>query len=425
MSKQRPEKPASDASFELRMETMAHGGHSLGWKNKQIVFVPYTIPGEAIRARIREQRGRVTYADGIELIDASADRVAPECSHFGPGRCWGCQWQHISYKAQRLLKQDVLADQLARLGRLPDAVIDRAMRAVMPSPQLWGYNQHITFSRGSDGRFGLPSADGRVLTIDECPVTHPDLIELYSSFDFDFADVSQIQLLRGSDGATMIALRATRDDAPELSIDFPTSANLILPDNEPLNLIGHTLVNYVVGERSFRVTVGSFFRANVAALNNTIPVILEMLALQSSDSVLDLYAGVGVYSAFLALRAELVTLVESYPPAVTDADVNLADFDNVDVVEGSVEDFLAAMVDEGAIYDAAVVDPSGGGLSREALQHLCELGPGRLVYVSSDPATLARDASALLKAGYELIRVQPVDMAPHTYYIDAICLFQR
>src|SRR5690606_14532643 len=141
----------------------------------------------------------------------------------------------------------------------------------------------------------------------------------------------------------------TEDAAPELEADFPASINLILPSNEPVNLIGESHSRYVLNGRTVRVTAGSYIRPNVDQIPNLVDALESLLDLTDGERVLDLYAGVGIFSAALARRAALVTLVESYPPAVTDADLNLSDFDNVDVIEGGVETVLESL-DEN--YDA-------------------------------------------------------------------------
>lgn len=142
--------------IELAMKSMAHGGSALGRHDGRVVFVPFTIPGERITANITDERGRVIFAEGVQLLDASADRVRPACAHFGPRRCNGCQWQHIAYPAQLLLKQDVVADQLERLGGFPDADV----RAVVASTSEWGYADQFMLSVGRDGQLGMPSSGG-------------------------------------------------------------------------------------------------------------------------------------------------------------------------------------------------------------------------------------------------------------------------
>ncbi len=409
----------SEERIELELTAMAHGGSALGRHGRQTVFVPYTIPGERIEARIIEDRGRVAFAEGVRLLDASVDRVYPVCKHFGAGRCGRCHWQHIAYDAQLLLKQDVLADQLERVGGFHDFEVLPAI----PSPLEWGYNDHMTMVAGENGVPGFLSTDGeRVIVIDECHIIHPDLLALYESLDLQFDGLRRLRLQRGSDGHMMLILTMADDQAPELETDMPASVNMLLADNEPLNLIGDSHSRYEVGGRVFRATAGSDFRANVAQLPNLIEAVLNALALTGGEAVLDLYAGVGLFSAFIAPHAGLVTLVESYPPAVTDAEENLADFEHIDLIEGAVEDVLPAL-DEA--YDAALLDPPADGLSTAALDQIAALNIPRLVYISSDPATLARDCKRLAAQGYTLATVQPVDFAPQTYYIDAIAVLNR
>jgi 23S rRNA (uracil1939-C5)-methyltransferase len=229
----------------------------------------------------------------------------------------------------------------------------------------------------------------------------------------------------GSDGATMLNMTLDDEDAPELSADFATSVNIILPDNEPVNLVGDSHITYRVGERDFRLTAGGFFRAHVAQMDALIGEVLGALQLKGDERVLDLYAGTGVFSAFLAPRAELVTLVESYPPLATDADANLADYDNVDVVEGSVEAVLSSLQDAEENYDVALVDPPSNGMSDSAKQTLIQMGVKHIAYVSSNPATLGADIQDFMKAGYKLKRLQPFDFAPHTYYVEGFALLEK
>ena len=402
--------------IELELTAMAHGGSALGRHDRQTIFVPYTIPGERVLVRITQDRGRVAFAEGIRLIDASADRVYPRCPHFGPGRCGLCQWQHIDYPAQLLLKQDVLADQLARIGGFEDADV----LPVIASPQEWGYNHHMTMVAGEDGQPGFAGTEeDRIILIDECHVMHPDLLALYESLDLQFDGLRRLRLQLGSDGSPMLILTMQDDNAPELHVDFPASVNMLLSDNEPVNLIGDSHSYFEVGGRRFRVTAGSEFRANVGQIARLAELVVDALDLAGTETVLDLYGGVGVFSAFLAERAGLVTMVESYPPAVTDAESNLDDLDNVDLIEGTVEDVLPDLEES---YDAAVLDPPGEGLSVEVVDALAARKIPRLVYVSSDPATLARDAKRLSQQGYRLRAVQPIDLAPQTYYLDSVAV---
>jgi len=423
-------------TFELTLIGMAHGGSALGRHGKQTIFVPYTIPGERIRARITQDKGRIAFAEGVTLLDASADRVFPRCPHFGPGKCGRCHWQHIDYTAQLLLKQDVLADQLERIGGFVNADV----RPVIASPQEWSYNHHMTLLGDGEGKLGFLPSDptpharqagsppriqggGVIFPITECHILHTDLLALYQSLELDgITGIEKLKLQIGTDGAPMLILTMADDTPPELLADLPASVNMLVGDTEPVNLIGDLYTWYAVSGRQFRVTAGSYFRPNVSQLDNLIALVLDALNLSGGESVLDLYAGVGLFSAFIAPRAGLATLIDSYPPALNDTDENLSDLDNVDILEGTVEDVLPEL-DES--YDAAVIDPPPDGLSLDALDRLVARKIPRLVYVSSDPATLARDGKRLAAQDYRLEYVQPIDLAPQTYYIDSAAVFTR
>lgn len=409
----------TDTLIELELESMAHGGGALGHHGQQVVFVPYTIPGERVQVRIVRQKGRALFGQGVTLLESSADRIFPACPHFGPAQCGGCQWQHISYEAQLLLKQDVLADQLERIGGFTDVEV----RPVLPSPELWGYNHHMTLLAASDGQLGFASDDTAIFPVSTCHILHPDLLTVKAALDVEaIAGLQSLTLRRGSDGNCMAIIQMANDDAPELHIDLPLSVNMRLSEGETVNLLGDLYSHYRVGERNFRVTAGCFFRPNLSQMDNLIAIIMAALALTGNEAVLDLYAGVGLFTAFIAAQARQVTLIEDDTSAVDDAESNLADFDNVDIVEGRVEDVLPALEDR---YDLALLDPDEDGLSVAVVDGLRALAVPRLVYLSSNPATLARDAKRLAAHGYHLRYAQPLDLAPHTYQIDTVAVLER
>lgn len=416
------------ARFEIEIADLSAEGVGIGWRGQRRVLVPYTIPGERVLVEpLAETQGGIE-ARGVRLIEASADRVAPRCFHFGQGRCGLCRWQHIDSRVQPLLKQDAFAEMLSRLGRLPDPQIDAALRPILPAPEAWGYNHHITLqvTQTEDGAaLGFPNTDGGIAApIIECHTAHPDVWAFYEALDLDPTGLRRVRLARGSDGALMMILTLLTEAAPEIETNTAASINLILPDNEPVNLIGDSHLRYVLDGVSFRVTAGSFIRPNIGALPTMSRAVIDLIDPRPTERILDLYAGVGVYSAFIAPRASLVTLVESYPPAVTDADANLAAFDNVDMIEGGVDAVLPALEGE---YAAAVVDPPGrfGGLTDAAVSALVARGVRRLIYVSEEPATLARDCRKLGKAGFHLTAAQPVDLAPQSPDFEAVARFER
>lgn len=422
MTNQKPNQTTSSSEeFTIELIGMAHGGRALGRHNGRTLFIPYTIPGEVLRARITQDRGRIAFAEGVTLEDASADRVYPRCPHFGPHRCGRCQWQHISYEAQLLLKQDVMNDQLGRIGGFSDEVIEAAVQPVIPSPIEWGYNHIMTLHILDDGKLAMPAEYGNPdFAFEVCYILHPILLELSQQLDFEAGSARTLQLRLGTDEAHMIILSIdNEEDAPELLLDLPTSVNLLLPSHEPVNLVGDLYNNFEVGTQMFRVSAGSFFRGNPYLLPALVDAVVQMAGIQPEDHILDLYGGVGLFSAFLAPHAAHVTLVDSYPPAVFDARLNLEAFDNVEIIDGTVEEVLPEL----ASHAVCIVDPTPEGLSLPAMDALIAHRPAKIVYVSSDPAILARDAKRITSEHYDLVCVQPFDLSPQTYYIDAVALF--
>ncbi len=413
-------------TIKLEIADMAHGGFAIATHQGKRVFVPYTLPGESISAEISEDRGSMIFARGKDLNAASADRVSARCAHFGPGRCWGCQFQHIDYQAQLLLKQDVLADQLSRVGKLPDSLIDSVMRPLVPASEQWGYNHRLILSRYSAGAWGLPrQGKSGIEALAECHTAHPDLMDTLAKLDVDYEQARRLTLQRGSDGRIMIIFHVDQEEAPSLHTDLPLSVNLLLPDNSPINLIGDSYSTVSVADRAIRITAGSYMRPNISQIGALAEEVMEALRLGGSEQVLDLYAGAGLFSAVMAERAELISLVESYPPAANDAEFNLRHFDHIDIVEGQVEAVLGDMTAKSARYDVALVDPPGSGINSGIVDSLLGLGVRRLVYVSGDPASLARDCRRLIDAGFQLQSLQAVDMAPQTFYITAVAAFER
>ena len=407
-------------SFELELTDMAHGGDALGRHEGRVIFVPYAIPGERVRARITDDRERYAFAEVVEVLSPSPDRREPPCPHFGRGKCGGCQWQHIGYKRQLAAKQRVMQDQLQRIGRFDDPPV----QPTIPSVAEWGYRSHSSFTVREDGRLGFYSDNGeRIVPVDECHILQPALMDLYEQLDLKADTLARVKFQAGTNPDDRMLILSTSDDlAPNIEVDFPLSVNLLLSDNEPVNLIGSPQVTYRVFERDFRVTAGGFFQINAPMAEVLVEQVLERLALDGDENVLDLYSGVGLFTAFVAERAGLVISVESYPPAVTDAEVNLAEFQNVDLVEGPVEAVLADL--EGPV-DAVVLDPPRAGLDVAVVDALARLAPQIIVYVSCDPASFARDAKRLTRQGFALKDVQPVDLFPQTYHIESVATLTR
>jgi 23S rRNA (uracil1939-C5)-methyltransferase len=406
--------------FELHLTDIAHGGDALGRHEGKVIFVPYAIPGEEALVEIVQDKGRYARGRLVELISPSPDRVDPPCPHFGPGKCGGCQWQHIAYPAQLELKAAVVGDQLARLGRLPDVPVKRPI----PSASPWHYRNHVQFSVGDDGRLGFVATDGRrVETVEVCYLLHPLLEELFTALDLELPELARLSLRAGVNTGDQMMIFETHDDLPPaLESDLPVSCVLLLSDGAAANLVGSNHITEEVIGRRFHISAPSFFQVNTAAAEELVRVVGEYLAPTGDETLLDAYCGVGTFALSLADKVGRVVGIEEAAGAVADARLNVAELTSVEFIEGRVEALLPRL---DRPIDLAVLDPPRQGCRPEALAALIELTPRRIVYVSCDPATLARDARKLAGGGYQLLEVQPVDMFPQTYHIESVALFEK
>jgi 23S rRNA (uracil1939-C5)-methyltransferase len=431
MSKQQRRKPQSRPPAsrhtaremaDVTIEDIAGGGAGLARLGRRTLLVPFTIPGEKVQVRLLDEHDGMTRAEPVRLIEASADRVSPQCEGHFTASCVRCGWQHIAYPAQPALKHDVLADHLLRGARIPENALE--LKPTVQAVHPWQYLHHATWTVSEVGTLKLPGRQRTPVRHRDCALIHPDILAAVDALDVEpdaLAGITQMRVLRGSDGAVMLLLIAEQEVAPDLNLEMDLSINLLLPDNSPMNLVGDTLTRIGFGETSLRATAGAYFRPNLSMLETQARLVVQALDLNASDRVLDLYGGIGTFSTQIAPRVGRLTYVDSYPPAVTDADENLSAFDHVDVIEGAVEEVLPALEER---YTAAVVDPPKG-LSTEAAEQIARLGVRRLVYVSDDAARLARDLPMLARHGFVLEYAQVVDMMPNTPFVDSIALLSR
>jgi 23S rRNA (uracil1939-C5)-methyltransferase len=412
----------SDETIELTLTAMAHGGAALGRHQGRVIFVRGGIPGERVRAQIIEDKERFAHAHVVEVLAPSPDRVIPRCPHVP--ECGGCNWQHIDYSRQLELKTDIVRDQLTRIGR----IVDPPVRPTLASPLPWLYRNRVTFSVSEGGQLGFKkAASHEVVPIVECHITDPRLMLVYDHLDLDLPGLLRITLLAGEDpDDLLVAFETEGDQEPSLSVDFPLSCVHLVggKDAIPVNLVGNNHVTHHLAGHRYRVSAGRFFQVNSAVAEMLVEQVLGWLGPSPEETVLDAYCGVGLFTLPLAAHADSVIAVELDPGATEDLIKNLGEIANVDVVEGPVEAVLPDLADTEPLH-AAVVDPPRQGLDVAVIDALIEAGPSRLVYVSCDPATLARDVKRLTRGGYALEAVQPFDMFPQTYHIESVSRLVR
>ena len=402
----------------IELTAMAHGGAALGRdKSGRVIFVPHGIPGETVRVRPTRGKERFAHAELIEVLAPSPQRVTPRCAHYG--RCGGCHFQHIAYPDQLKYKTEVVRDQLSRVGKFDDPPVVLAL----PSPSAWEYRNSVSFSPTGDGQLGFWSpGEERVIPIERCHIIRPELQNLFQDLDLDLPDLRRITLRTGAAGDLLVVFETEEVEPPALEADFPVSAAMLLPTGEAANLIGdHILIEQCAG-RPWQVSAGSFFQVNPGAAEQLVQLVNAFAALTGSESVLELYTGVGLFTASLSAGAGRVIGIEANPDAVADATVNLDDTENVTLYEGPVEEVLPSLSDQP--IDLVLLDPPRAGVQPAVIDALLKIRASRIIYVSCDPATFARDARRLVRGGYTLTTVRPVDMFPQTFHIETVSVLE-
>jgi 23S rRNA (uracil1939-C5)-methyltransferase len=404
--------------LELQLTGQAYGGDAFGRDpSGRMVFVPFTLPGERARVRIVEAHERWARAALLEVSLPSPDRIVPRCRHFGS--CGGCHYQHISYPAQLQAKREIVRSQLERLGGLTSPPVE----PTIPSPNPWNARNHVEFSLSREGRLGFQAAGShRVVPIEECHLPEPAIGEIWPQTDLEgIPGVSRVHFRVGSENDVMIVFEAETEPEIELLLELPASVVWLGPAGASvLAGSGHLMIE--VAGRAFRVSAASFFQVHTALAIQLVEHALQALAPRGGETVFDLYAGVGLFSAFFAAAGTRVVAVEQSTAACSDFEFNLAEFDDVELYQASVEQVLPEIA---AHADAVLLDPPRAGLEAAALDALLARAPKRIVYVSCDPATLARDGKRLTRGGYHLIRVTPFDLFPQTFHVETVSLWMR
>jgi 23S rRNA (uracil1939-C5)-methyltransferase len=400
--------------MELKPTDMAHGGSAVARVDGKAFFVDGALPGELVTGDVELDKGSWGRVKLTSVLEPSPDRVEARCRHFD--QCGGCQWQHASYRAQLAWKQSIVAGQLAHLGR----VVDPPVRPTVATGSPFQYRNRMDF-RVHRGQPALHQRRSRnLVALGVCEILHPNIADV-------FADLGDLT------GAKSITLRTSTATGAVLAIiegKLPRQASAwgcnvaLLSDGivEPVH--GDATLDETVAGVSFRISGAAFFQNNTAGAEHLVELVAEAAAVTDTDTLLDAFAGGGLFAATVGRNAARVIGIERDPTAAADlqANLNRAGIGDYRIVQTSMDDAIDRL-DE--YWDVVIADPPRKGLGIDGIDAITAATPRKLVYVSCDPASLARDTALLDEIGYELEWVAPVDMFPQTFHIESVASFHR
>ncbi|BBD09766.1 23S rRNA (uracil(1939)-C(5))-methyltransferase RlmD [Desulfovibrio ferrophilus] len=444
-------------TLELNVERMAFGGRGIARTEGFVVFVDGALPGQKVRATVTKAAKRFAEADVDEVLEQTPHWTQPFCLHFG--KCGGCQFQDLDYAEQLKWKTEHVGDQLTRIARIEAPKIHPAQA----SPELRGFRNKMEFAFAGGGSESGPLSLGlhrkgseRIVNIEECHLPSPQCAEIVRhvrefcrrtsipSYDprtrrglwrflviretkTTMQTMVQIITSQAQDGG---AIRSLADD---LHQRFPALTTVVHSTRKARSAIAHgerqvfrTGDGYVmeqVGDIRYRISADSFFQTNTPAAELLYAAACKAAGLTGTEHVLDLYCGSGGLGLAMAKQAASVTGIETVPAAVRDAEANakLNEFTNCTFIAGDVLEKLKTLEQK---PDVVVTDPPRSGMHPDAAAALLELAPERIVYVSCNPSTLARDIKQL-SGDYALTEAWPFDLFPHSPHIECVALLER
>lgn len=453
--------------IEATITDLAFGGRGLVRIDNMAVFVDPTVPGDHVKARVFKKKKSYAEARVVELLMPSVDRVTPPCPYSG--WCGGCKSQFLKYDKQLEYKRLQVADALVHIGLLDDIPV----HPVIPSEKIFGYRNKMEFSC-SDRRWLLPEEMAldtvdrgfalglhvpgtfyKVLDTQAC-LLMPELGNHILSTVRTYMQGSPYPPygLRSHEGFWRFLMLRHSVDKDQWMVNIVTAAEdrravqpladsllagfsqvtsvvnnitgkkagIALGERE-ITLGGDDMITDRIGKRLFHISANSFFQTNTRSAATLYEVVESFASLTGNETILDLYCGTGSIALSLAEQCQSVTGFEISAAAIRDARQNsrLNNIENCTFIEGDVRDKLSGL---SSPPELMIIDPPRAGMHKDVVQQVLKLAPDRIVYVSCNPATLARDLS-LMNPQYKALEVQPVDMFPHTWHIEAVARLHR
>lgn len=451
----------------VKIESVAAEGKSLAHVDGTVVFVEFAVPGDIVNVKVTKKKKNYMEGFILEIVKPSEDRLQPFCEHFGI--CGGCRWQPLPYDMQLKAKQQQVWDQLVRIGHLeiPD------ISPILPSDKTkyyrnkleftfsnkrWIYNNEDPDSLTDEERLGLGFHVGKffdkVLDIKHCSL-QPEpsneirlfIREYAVTHNLEFYNIREntgflrnIIIRNNQVGDVMLTVCFAYDDQDKIvpmldaiAVEFPQIKSLHYVINEKLNdsisdldcilYKGEDAIWETMGKLKFKIGPKSFYQTNSEQAYKLYSVAKEFAALTGNEVVYDLYTGTGTIAQFISDKASKVIGIEYVKEAIEDARINAEanGITNCTFFDGDMKDILTAdFIKEHGKPEVMIIDPPRAGMHPDVVKVIMEAAPERIVYVSCNPASQARDL-AMMSPMYEITAVQPVDMFPHTMHVENVC----
>ncbi len=459
MQKQETIKITPNQTFPLTIKRLGINGEGVGYFKRQVVFVPGALPGEEVVVEAIKINPKFAEARIKKIRKPSEHRVKPLCSVYE--QCGGCQLQHLAYDQQLKEKRDIIIQSLERYAKLPIDQLDIRETIGMDNP--WGYRNKSQFQVGLNstgkvlaGLYGLNSH--QLINIDQCAVQHPqtnkatetvrrileDLkIPIYNEKSRKGIVRTIVTRVGVQTGELQIVLITAQSELPkkeqiidEIMNQLPEVKSIMQNINEmktslifgeeTVGLEGDEFIQDTLGDLSFELSARTFFQLNPEQTVKLYNEVKKAAALTGVEKVVDAYCGVGTIGLWLADNAGEIRGMDLIPESIVDAKKNAKrhGFTNTKYVPGRVEEILPKWIKKGWKPDVVVVDPPRTGLDSQLLDTILRAEPKKIVYVSCNPSTLAKDIQ-VLSSKFKVEYIQPVDMFPHTAQVEAVVLLER
>ncbi len=443
-------RPQRGDELELTIDTLAFGGAGVARTEGYVVFVTGAVPGDRVRAVIGKRKRAYAEARAVEILKPSPDRIAPVADHPG------APWQVLSYERQLEVKQGQVDEALRRIGKLDGF----ALEPIIPAVSQWRYRNKLEYSFGADDSgalvcgFHAPGRWDQILAMDDCMLaSEPANAAREQIVAWCRAEGLSAYDRRSGQGLlrNLVVREGRRGEA--IQVRLVTSAGAL--DREGLIragagldgllwtradsvaettyggqtelLAGSDRFEDVLGGMRFEISAAAFFQTNTEMAERLCQLAIEYAAPVGFERVYDLYCGIGTIGLLMSPRVAEVWGLELVPEAISDAITNarLNEIDNAHFFAGDVRLAMRELVERAGRPNLLVLDPPRAGLSQKVVRRIIEASPSRIVYVSCNPTTLAPNAAQLVEAGYELVRVRPVDMFPQTPHIECVAELVR